>query len=1379
MLRPLFKYYLLLHITISLCSFQSIDEKNLIYSGITSENGLDSDESNFVYQDNDGFLWIGTNGGLFRYDGYEILNFETLVPNSKEIIGKARYFGLVQDKNDHLWISCSAGIFSYDKLSTSVELIKKGSEIFDDTYSGSSIAIEYDPSGKIWFGGNKGIFIYNIESGISLHHNSIIKEENTRGLRDIMISSSGDVWLATWGKGLGRYIPDNNTFEVFNDFDRGPLTDKHNVLNSLFEDENGLLWVGTWDEGLYVLDISNPKVPQIIKWFGQGDDKSTCLPSNIIYDLNSDINGDIWIGTPFGLSIIRHKDNKAFEFVNYDCKKRNDQLVSNEIRGIIRDRSGLMWLAIFGGGVNKFDLRRNNFPLYNITAQDPRKSQSIHSFTKDPMGRLLMGVQSMGFGIYDLNKRTFMPYEKVEDYESLFDLGLNTIKNFTWDKNGNLWIGGRFKGLIKYDVKRKKFVSVSGRIKKNQVFKEVFKVQVDLDNNVWAMSNKGLFRVEQGEKFDDNRLRNINPLNKKDGTKTSYSDFTISKSGYLYLSTNKGDIFKSSASVYSIPLEEQSFKRIDRPVEGNVSVNTLFVDSRDRLWVGTNTGLENYGEDSILVNPDLLPGIKNLSVHSFEEDEKGNMIATSNKGLIYIDNLSGKPVPNFYTTRNGLQANYFIKGSLFKDNTGKVYAGGHHGFNIIDPIKIKDDYVKPSLTFTNLHTNKKNLFGYKGYSKNNPLVINYDDNIITLSFASMDFRDADNLNYAFKLEGLDEDWKFVSANNRTATYVNLRPGEYDFQVKATNANGQWSKDGLTLPIFVETAPYFTWWAFTIYVLIILGIISSIFILYRRKIIIKQALNIENIERLKSEKLNQFKLQFFTNLSHELLTPLSVLAILSDKKINNNNDDGFEEQKILRRNIKVLNDRIKQMLNFRKAESGNMDYAPSWKNISEIIQEISKDYSILAQEKDIDFRVVMAENLKGYVDVEKLEICINNILSNAFKYTPREGIVNLIANIIGHNGGKRLIIKVNDTGKGISDHDLQRIFNRYYRPKSVKGYADGLGIGLALTKHLVEIQQGIIRVESEEGVGTQFELELPVGRYVLNLEGVQNNSGLINAENISALEKEDEINVLDDVEYSGKAVLIVEDNEDYLNLVKEYLQDYYKVFASLDAENALKLANSEDIDLIVSDLQLPGMNGHKLCESIKNNVSTSHIPVVIVTAHDDDDERKKGYEIGVDTYFTKPISLDVLVYRIESLLKKRESIHRKFNKGDFLEPEKIVSTNIDEEFLSKAKECVENHISEPDFSVKILCSDMGMSNSMFYRKIKGILDLTPNEFIKNIRLRRAAQLLEDKSIHISEVAYMVGFNDLSYFGVCFKKQYGFSPSTFQKNLFENEKDSISS
>ncbi|MBC9798530.1 ligand-binding sensor domain-containing protein, partial [Sinomicrobium weinanense] len=806
-----------------LTGFQSMEDNGDIrFSYITSEQGLDSDECNFVFEDSEGFLWIGTNGGLFRYDGYELLNFENIVRDTNNIIGKSKYLGIAEGKDDVLWIASSQGVYSYHRKTSAIELLIKSEDIFDVTISDARIAIAYDPAGKVWLGGTKGIFIYDLEREKFEYFNSI-KGQRVRGVKDIMVSSSGDIWIATWGDGLGRYDPSGNTFDIFEGFTRGPDTDQHNVLSALYEDDHGDLWTGTWGDGLYRLDITAPDNPRILDWFYiDGREENPGLPSYIIYDISEDIRGRIWVGTPFGISILKKSSQKeGYTIRNHNSREENEKLNNNEVKSITRGSSGLMWLSTYGGGINKVDLRKDRFPLFHIATEDPiRKSQSVYAFTRDSKDRLFLGIHSLGFGIYDTETNIFTPYTDIPDYRPLADFDINTVRNFTWDKKGDLWLGTRYKGLIKYNVERKEYIAVGRSGKGLPLFKEVFQVRLDLKNNLWSLTNKGIFHVVQSDDFKSCDVQPFEPV-QADSCKpidAGFSDFVIDRGGYFYLATKDGNLWKSTESIYEA-VQDLYFKEIRRPGQKNKSINSLFVDSRQKLWVGTNNGLEVYGKNGKPHNTNLLSEINNLSVHSMEEDERGNLLVTSNKGVIYINITSGNPDHKIFTTRNGLQANFFIKDVIYKDTEGGIYIGGHRGFNYINPIEITDELNLPALVFTNLQNSSEVYFNSDGFSKETPFRIPYDDNIISITFASLDLRNPESLYYAYKLEGLEEEWKYVSSGNRTATYVNLPPGNYTFKVKGTNSSGQWSPQTIELPVYVQTAPYLTWWAYTLYALL--------------------------------------------------------------------------------------------------------------------------------------------------------------------------------------------------------------------------------------------------------------------------------------------------------------------------------------------------------------------------------------------------------------------------------------------------------------------------------------------------------------------------------------------------------------------------------
>ena len=1373
------RYFLL--VSMLFFSFPEVvsqDYQSLQFSSITSNENLPSDECNMVFQDSDNFLWFGTNEGLYRYDGYEVRDFDKLVKISSKNV---KFHEATEDEAGKLWFATSNGVLIYDKKAGSTDVIKPTELIKAKSVSDQVLAIDLDKKGRIWFGGFTGLFLYDTRIDSLIHFRSVNSGGGNSNIRDVMVSQQDIVWVATWGSGLAKFNEQDSSFSRFKIFNFSHKTGKHNVINSLYEYTDNILWVGTWDNGLYAVDVSIPHRPRIIQWLERKNHTDNTILGDIIFNMVHDDYGSLWVGSPHGLSIIQNPLSEKIHIHNYE--KNKGSLTNSVVRSVMRDRTGLIWLGTTGGGVNKADIHKKKFYAYAITEVDrQKKTQTVYSFSFDRQNRLLIGVKSLGFGRYDFDKAQFVHYSDIPAYRTLEKLDINTVNNFTWDQDSNLWMGTRYKGLIKFDPEKGKYIRLlRGKGNKKLNARKITSVKKDA-NYLWAVTENGLFRVTLHKHggFNNHTVKYYNPEIR---SSVSLEGQTISaiafdRQGYLYVSTFEGQLIKSAIPVRKGKDSVRFEYLIKNTGQPPISINCLFFDSKDRLWIGSlNKGLKIWHESTGKYHAPLaIDRMDDQVIYAITEDHGGHIWATSNQGLLRLSAGEEDYNIDVYTSANGLQGNVFIKGAMVRDKNGHIYVGGHNGFNLFNPASLeKEDVFIPKIAFTHLKTGKK-IFNAQSFHQNNPFVIKYDDNLFSISFSALDMRASSETRYAYQLEGLEDSWQIVSADLRTATYMNLEPGQYTFKVMGTNATGRWNSEMAVLPITVTTAPYFTWWAYTLYITTILGVILMVFILYRNQMKARQKLKIEHLERTKSEKLNQFKLQFFTNLSHELLTPLSILLILSEKLSKYDIPECETLPGMFRRNVDKLHHQIKQMLQFRKAEAGNLKLLLSRHNLDDIIRESYENYLVISEEKNIAFQLKTSGIGDGFVDKEKLDICLNNLLSNAFKYTKKGGVIALEVESLWIADERWMMIKVKDNGRGIPKEHLKHIFHRFYRTSG--GNDTGIGIGLALTKNMVNLQGGSIKVESEPDRGSVFTLQLPISLSSHRGNTLSETNPMIPGDTLSYRGSEDHMPIKNTSKITRgqkKIILIVDDNEDFLTLVALQLEKYYHIITAVNGKEAFDLANENEVDLIVSDLMIPGMDGYQLCKAVKNDLNTSHIPFIIVTVNASDDSRAIGYEAGVDSYLTKPMDMQVLFSRIESLLKKRNEIHKKFNTGAFLEPNKIVTTSFDEKVLSKAKAIVENHLSDPELTVKVLCDELGMSNSMLYRKIKGLLNLTPNEFIRNIRLRKAAQLLEDKSIHISEVAYQAGFNDLSYFGVCFKKQYGVTPSVFQKENSNEKRD----
>ncbi len=1354
--------------------------RSLHFSAITSNESLPSDECNLVFQDSDDFLWFGTNEGLYRYDGYEVRDFDKLVGTS---FRNAKFFDAGENSRGQVWFATSIGAVIYNKIRGEVRVIKPMDLLPSKPGYNTVICVAIDKKDNAWLGMNGGVLSYNVEH--NSHHFYSIKGNDGRAItvRDIVVSQQGHTWIATWGAGLYRVNEADSSLVQFDFFNYSSDILKHNVLNTLHESSENLLWVGSWGDGLYALDISDPHQPSVIEWFSRPGHAGTSILGDIIFNMATDRYGSLWIGSPYGLSIVQNPLSEDALFHNYVYEKESNSLTNNAVQSIVIDRTGVAWLGTVGGGVNKTTVQEKLFRPYFISEVDEqKKSQTVCSFSVDPQGRLLVGIKSLGFGVYDKKRSLFTHFSRIPRYAPLAKLDLNTVKSFTWDKDSNLWMGTRYLGMIKFNVKTGEWIRLMTKKGKKRLHgREVLSVKEDEKGNLWVVTDQGLAKITM---LDQKRLDNYKVDSYTDRIKSKFSkdgemisDVDFDQQGNAYISTFEGSLIRSKAPLYrkAGPLE---FISLTRPGDKSLTyINCLFFDKKDQLWVGSlGQGLKKWNDyKKTYDHPLTLDKIEGRVIYAITGDQYNNLWATSNEGLLHLTfHGEGYQVAT-YTVANGLQGNVFVRGAILHDENGTLYIGGHNGFNYFDALPVIKEEISPKVAFTSLKIGgtKSSL---ASFNEDNPFVIPYNNNLFSVSFSALDMRTPTSTRYAYQLEGLEHDWQIVSSHSRTATYVNLDPGRYTFKVRATNAIGQWNSEIAMLPIIVEIAPYLTWWAYGIYSIIVVGVFLVVFLLYRYQMKAKQELKLEHIERTKSEKLNQFKLQFFTNLSHELLTPLSVLLVLSGKLAKYQMPEHQGLPRMFKRNVDRLNEQIKQMLQFRKAETGSLKLEPGRYDLDKIIREIYENHQVIAVEKNIFFQLKTREIGKGFIDREKVEVCINNLVSNAFKYTKRGGAILLEAERYVREERDWIMIRVKDSGRGIPKEQLRHIFNRFYRASYNRDTADGIGIGLALVKSMVQLHGGTIKVKSEPGKGSAFTVRLPVSLSALEKEKDTDATPIFT----SKILDEQDIYKLPAVKGQPatgngqkKTVLLVEDNEDLLSLIAMHLEKYYHVISASDGREGIHLADNHNPDLIISDLMMPAMDGYEFCKAIKTNVNTSHIPFVIITANTHDESRAASYEVGADSYLAKPVDMQVLVLRAAALLRKRSCVNAEFSRGISLEPQRIATNTIDEEILSKAKALVEDNMSDANFSVKALCRELGMSNSMLYRKIKGILDINPNEFIRNIRLRKAAQLLEDGNIHISEVAYQVGFNDLSYFGVCFKKQYGMTPSTFQEKQKHGE------
>lgn len=1317
--------------------------------------GLISDVVNTTNQDANGFLWFGTDEGLVRYDGYEFRSFKN-EPNLGVLYG-VQINKIVTDDQGRIFICTNQGFYAFSRSFEPILQFAAKSfyqqEIWDCLLA---------KNGKIYISSNESLFEVDEDAKTV----SILKKENGRTNiipKQIVEDPKGRIWVGSWNSGLFLLLPDNKTLTSFKIFKKASQLGEDDSAYSLYIDSQGYLWVGTWGCGLYVLDVSSGTNINVIKTFRHQSGNLNSIPGDIIHTVTEDANNTIWIGTPYGLSSIRYPLTEKHQVTRYK-KQDQDGLSSNVIKDIYRDRTGLLWIGTKGGGVIKLNLDQKKFVTKQIPELDPQiRTQAVHAFEIDHKGRLLIGVLSLGFVVYDMEKERFFSYKNIPEYSKIGDgFDLNTINCFLWDQDSALWMGTRYNGLIRFNPKDGSCDYVNNATT-NRAFKgrEVNVIYLEKNGDIYAGTELGLNQISHygNRQF---KVRHIN-----------FSEYVpdltgrMGVTGVLLSGNQKLLVATESAGLFEVEQVQGEIKVSSWGKNPDqLKITTLFKDSDNRIWVGTKgKGVffldENSREFLLPNNSEQL--IVGDVICGMNQDSYGNIWMTTNHGLAKFSMNTPSSV-DWYFYRDGLQGNIFIYRSFFKDRAGRFYIGGHNGFNVFDPLQITKGYDPFHVVITDVHIDGERYPYFPGVTEE--VEIDYTQNDFNIVFASLSFLFPEANQYAYRVDGIDKNWKYVDAQMRSANYSNLEPGTYTLRVRGSNSQGTWSETEAILDILVRPNPYLSWWAYSVYFFISAIVLGFVIYFRINALRIKQRLHLEKIEHLKAEKLNQYKLRFFTNISHELLTPLSILY--SAVEVMNLKKQYMPETlSVMERTINKLNRLIRSLLLFRKLETGNMGLKLAEEDLSVFARKVVQDFNLLSIKKNICFDIRIETDVKGTTDPEKLEMILHNLLSNAFRYTPEGGTVSFIL----QKSADSFEFEITDTGIGIPKENIPYIFDRFFRVSDGETGSGGIGIGLNLTKSLVDMLEGQIAVESEKGKGTCFLIRLPLN---------PKNPGVVKtvSEELNEVEsgdvfvESDENNSVDadlwgDREQRKKAtILVAEDNEDFRKMLREALQEYFVVLEANNGVEALEIAREKDIDLIISDVRMPLLSGRELCLQIKSDLQYSHIPVILVTAKIGEEQKLAGYEAGADAYIEKPVQIKLLMARIHVLLNQRRALMRKFKSEQIFEPENVTITPLDENFIIEAKSIIEKNIGDPDFSVKILADELNASNSMLYRKMRTLIGVSPSEFIRNIRLRRAAQLLENKAFSVSEVAYNCGFNDLSYFGSCFKKMYGVTPTAYQ-------------
>ncbi|WP_394772855.1 two-component regulator propeller domain-containing protein [Flavobacterium sp.] len=1332
---------------------------------ISTTDGLSQSSVIAIHQDKFGQMWFGTRDGLNKYDGSKFTIFRNDVTN-KHSISNNDILSIEEDNTGKIWVGTYNGLNCYDPVSNT--FIRYLHTKTNHTISSNAIWSIREIGDEMWFGTSQGLTIYNKKTNkfSSVFHsdtdNSTVPSNN---IITILKSKKGEIWIGTT-KGLCQLISRKNGKLAFKNYPLNAV-DLLNV-QAITEDVSGDLWVGTKNKGLLKFDKTSNAFVSFLS-----DDKYREINTDI-RSLAIDKQGSLWIGAYDGIYILG-KD-KSIQKIN----NSNNSNGIDKVKSIFMDRKGSVWIGCYYKGVNIWDISNVNFSNYNQNSKKiPMSFDVVSSIIADKNHNIYFGTEGGGITIYNKNTEA-TSYINSKSGQTI----KNDIKSMCLSGD-ILWIGTFSKGLSAYNTISKRIEDNRIAADLNALLKEsgVYSIKSEGNEILWIGTfGKGLIRY--------NTVFKTFETIENDTAKTNYLTNNIVRT--ILVDQKNGVWAGTQNGLNFIPFKDFSSDKysikhffFDSSSLSGDDILTLFQDSQKKIWVGTKAKGLHYFDGKKFNKINLRVGNTVItSIHSILEDDDKNLWISTNQGIIKYSTTQKTVV--IYDQKDGLASNEFNDNSALKLDSNQFYFGSPSGATYFDAKKISLNRYAPQVLITNLKIKNETIHPNDsvgvleksiGYTKS--ITLDYDKANFSIDFSIPNYIRSKNNEYSYRLVGLENNW--TTTKNTEAIFAIQNPGTYTFEVRGSNNDGVWNKVPTTLTVIVNPAPWRSIWAFLLYAIIIgLGLYGLIWIM-KSKARLKQKLELEYLETKRIEENNRAKLDFFTNISHEFRTPLTlILGPLQQILANyNGTNEMYKKLLVIEGSANHLLSLINRLMDFRKLENHQVMLESAEGNIVKFTKEIFLSFIEYAKDGGYTYTFESSEEeIPVYFDRYKLERVFYNLISNAFRYTPKGGNIHLK---ISHDN-ENLFIAVEDSGAGIAEEHKDKIFDLFFEVPMhnnvKKNYNKGTGIGLSIVKNIVKLHKGNIEVTNKETEGVVFKVTLPLGReHLLDNEIITDFkiSDDISQYNIqlekSAITEPDDIDdfVVND---EKQTILIVEDHKVLRSFMKNLLKEDYNIIEAENGRVAFEKALHHIPNLIISDVIMPEMVGTELCSKIKENLKTSHIPVILLTSRTSLVYKFEGLESGADDYISKPFNLIEFKLRVKNLLNSTERLKNKFSSEDNFIPSEITVSSLDEELLKKAFKIVEENISNEQFDIPFFCTELGVSRTMLFLKVKAWTNFTPNEFIHEIRLKRAAQLLEQNKLNVSEVSYKVGFNNPKYFSKCFQKKYGETPTQFADKFFKS-------
>lgn len=1326
-----------------LSAFLSLKSQEINFEHIGASNGLSQISVMSIYQDELGYMWFGTREGLNRYDGKDIKVFHA---NENDELGLTSNVinKICGDNNGHLYVLCGyKHLVKYDLSADKFSLLNSKCQTISQGKK------------NLWYSVDNTIFQYDFNSQKDQEY---FKINNNFQIKNILESSNGKLYIGTEN---GLVLLDEN--KVFNVIVPGKN------ITSIYEDSRKNIWVGTSEDGVYKINRTG-----LLDHFSQENISKSKLSSNIIRDFCEDNFGQIWIATFTGLDKLTPESGTIINYKNYGDKPTD--LSHTSIYSLYKDKQGTIWIGTYFGGINYYNPEAN---IYTYYYPNPNSSKNINfpivgKMAEDKNGNLWICTEGGGLNFYDRSNKSFEAFKAG---------GANTISHNNlkciWynPSNDKLYIGTHTGGLNIFNIKNRSFKKITTNTHKN------------MPNNViealFPYKNKLIVLTQKGIVLLDLQTEEITPLFKDSNIAkkigTQITTILLDNNENLWLAQTDGGVKCFQFKTGKLKTYLHSF---DQPGSiGRNNITKIYQNRQGKIFFATmGSGLFEYipQNDHFEQFTSEKNGLLSDFIYDITETTYGYIVLLTNKGVNLFEKENNK---NIYLDKNrGLPLDMINFGcGIYSTKNGEIFTGGINGMvsffeNQISPIA--KDY---NLFFSELYINNKLirptdesglLDESLPYSKK--IKLKHHQNNITIKFATSNYIKSNKTKFEYKLDGLDEKW--IHTGDQTIIYTNLSPGTYTLHVREILDNESASKSReIQLKIIVRPPFYASVLAYIFYILLIGAIIWKVIEFNKSKILLRTSLEYEIKENDHIKELNQAKLQFFTNISHEFRTPLTLIIgqIESITQIDNISPVIYNKLAKVYRNAVQLRNLITELLDFRKQERDLLALKVSNNDIVEFTRNIYRSFSEMAASRKIDYNFYTSDKtVFVWFDPVQLQKVFYNLFSNAFKYTRDNDTITIKI----EKKSNCVKISVIDSGMGVPQEDLSRIFERFYQAKNQSEYAAGsfsTGVGLALSKGIVELHHGNIEAQNNQNAGTSFIVTLIQGsdhfsneEKAPGLEMDINGMVQMNFPDKLFFDKIAESNT--NVENAKSTILIVEDNEEMIQFLSDIFSHVYKVETAMDGLEGLEKVKELQPDIVLSDVMMPKMSGKEMCIKLKSNFETSHIPVVLLTADASEEQNLEGLMVGADDYITKPFNVKALISRCNNLVLNRKRMQERFSKNTDNVPVTLATNKMDQDLLNQATQIVMKHLDDSEFDVSVFASEMALGRSKLYLKLKGITGMTPNDFILNIRLKTAASMLtNDSELNISDITYRLGFSTPRYFSKCFKELFGISPLNYRK------------